>query len=258
MGRFKQLLIRKGRGRRDKGGTVKRNNSAALGQVPGSPSKDTHNNIFELFCRYWNPRRVGEVDCVLPTSRETPDGLEPEGWWCRLPLTSPPANQKNVHELITPPLSHYYETSHYPLQGGTRSSEGISLLWPPLPGKAIKLFFSTLPKTLSRRFNLVSGYRGRIRLQLVMSELEQDFCIHARDPGLQCEKHSSFPLAQILSQGPKVFQTQTFIFLWNLFSPTERSLPSSLHGFSPYFNLPNYFSVWYKLRLYITCLLTYT
>ena len=43
------------------------NNSAALGQSPGSPSRDTH-NILELFCRYWNPHQVGEVNCMLPTS----------------------------------------------------------------------------------------------------------------------------------------------------------------------------------------------
>ena len=32
-------------------------------------------------------------------------------------------------------------------QVGTRGSEGISPLWPPLPGKIIKRFFSTSPKT---------------------------------------------------------------------------------------------------------------
>ena len=36
LGRFKQLLIRR-EGMQDKGGAVKRNNSAALGQAPGSP-----------------------------------------------------------------------------------------------------------------------------------------------------------------------------------------------------------------------------
>ena len=46
----------------DKGEIVKRNNSAALGQGPGSPSEDTHNNIFELFCRYWNPLPEEEVN----------------------------------------------------------------------------------------------------------------------------------------------------------------------------------------------------
>ena len=34
-----------------------RNNSAALGQDPGSTSRDTHNNIFELFCRTKTPNK---------------------------------------------------------------------------------------------------------------------------------------------------------------------------------------------------------
>ena len=57
----------------------------------------------------------------------------------------------------------YYKTPHYPLQVRTHSFEGIIPLWSPLPGKAIKLFFSTSPKTLSLRFNTVSGYRGQIQ-----------------------------------------------------------------------------------------------
>ena len=36
----------------EKGGTVKRNNNAVLGQDLGSLSKDIHKNIIELFCRY--------------------------------------------------------------------------------------------------------------------------------------------------------------------------------------------------------------
>ena len=34
-----------------------RNNSAALGQGPGSASRDTHSNIFELFCRAKIPNK---------------------------------------------------------------------------------------------------------------------------------------------------------------------------------------------------------
>ena len=66
---FKQLLIREGREfkTREKQ-TFKRNNSAALGLGPGSPSRDTHNDIFELFCRYENPHQVEEVNCMHPTS----------------------------------------------------------------------------------------------------------------------------------------------------------------------------------------------
>ena len=93
-----------------------------------------------------------------------PQALKPEGWWCWFRLTSPPINQKNVHKLIMPCLNHYYESPHHTLQVGTCTFEGISLLWSPLPGRAIKLFFSTSPKTLSLRFNLVLGYRGWICL----------------------------------------------------------------------------------------------
>ena len=77
-GRFKQLLIREGRGcgTREKQ-TVKSLSrvchTAALGQGPDSPSRDIHNNTFELFYRYWSPHQVEEVTCMLPTSMETPD-----------------------------------------------------------------------------------------------------------------------------------------------------------------------------------------
>ena len=75
--------------------------------------------------------------------------VRPEGWWCWLLLTAPPIHQKNVHDMIMPSLNHYYKTSHYLLQVGRYSFEGIS---PPhilLPGKVIKLPFSTSPRTVS-------------------------------------------------------------------------------------------------------------
>ena len=68
-GRFKQLLIREGRGSRGKGGTVKRNNSAALGQGLGYPSRDIHDDILELFCRYWNPHKVGKLMVCCPQAQ---------------------------------------------------------------------------------------------------------------------------------------------------------------------------------------------
>ena len=63
------------------GRTVQRNSGAALGKGPSSPSRDTHNNICELFCIYWNPFPMG-----CPQVRR-PHQVEPEGWWCWLPLT---------------------------------------------------------------------------------------------------------------------------------------------------------------------------
>lgn len=53
---------------------------------------------FELFYRDWNHHQV-EVTCILPTSTQTSDQLEPNNWWCWLLLTSSPTSQKNVHEL---------------------------------------------------------------------------------------------------------------------------------------------------------------
>ena len=43
-------------------------------------------------------------------------------------FTSPPTNQKNIYDLITPSLTHYYKTSHYSLQQGTHSFGGTNLL----------------------------------------------------------------------------------------------------------------------------------
>ena len=83
----------------------------------------------------------------------TPDDLWIEGMWA---LHVPGSLS------ATPPLG--YKTPHRLPLVGTHSSEGISLLWPPLPSKAIKLFFFTSPKTLSLRFNLVSVFRGWIWL----------------------------------------------------------------------------------------------
>ena len=48
MGRFKLLLIREGRGCE----TREKQSRAALGQGSVPPSKDTHNSISELLCRY--------------------------------------------------------------------------------------------------------------------------------------------------------------------------------------------------------------
>ena len=67
--------------------------------------------------------------------------------------------------LTTDPLEECSRTDHtlfeqllqnvYLFQVGTHGFEAISPLWPPLPGKVIKLSFSILPKTLALRFNLV-------------------------------------------------------------------------------------------------------
>ena len=74
-----------------------------------------------------------------------PRPVGPKGWRCALLLTSSLTHQKGVHQLITPSLNNYYKTPHCLPQVGTLGFEGISPLCPPLPGKAIKLSFSTSP-----------------------------------------------------------------------------------------------------------------
>ena len=148
-GRFKQLIIREGRGYRERDEQSK-----------------------EAIAQPWawilaSPQGIHIISSSCFSDPETPTRWEKWTIWCpqhigprttgtrrlvRLtPTYLPPTNQKSVHELITSCLNHYQKTP-YCLKG-EHSFEGISLLWPPLPGKAIKLFFSMLPKTLTLRFN---------------------------------------------------------------------------------------------------------
>ena len=89
--------------------------------------------------------------------------------WNRLVMLTPtwPHHQPSEVPKLTMPssLNHYCETPHYPLHVGTHSFKGMSPLWAPLPGKAIKLSFYFTPN-LSSRFNSVLEYRGQIQLHL--------------------------------------------------------------------------------------------
>lgn len=58
--------------------------------------------------------------------------------------------------LTSPTLNYCFKTQHQIVL------RGMSLLHPPLCGKAIKLFFPTLPKSLSLSFNLALVHRGQI------------------------------------------------------------------------------------------------
>ena len=73
------------------------------------------------------------------------------------PFTSAPTNHKNVQKLNMPSLNHYYKTPHFRLRYTVLRALACSD-----PVCTIKLFFPTSPKTLSLRFNSVSGYRGQI------------------------------------------------------------------------------------------------
>ena len=134
----------------DRGETVKRNNSAALGQGPGSPPTDTHNNIFELFCRYWNPLQVGRVNNYWWYASHKHVDPRPVGTWRLMMLTSTYLTTNQPIRRMSTSWSHLITIKLLTTLSklGHMGFEGISPLWPPLPGKAIKLFFSTSPKTL--------------------------------------------------------------------------------------------------------------
>ena len=55
-----------------------------------------------------------------------------------------PTNPRTVHELITPLLLEHYKTPRYLLHE-SYDLQGISPLWPPVPGKGMKavLFYFT-------------------------------------------------------------------------------------------------------------------
>lgn len=135
---------------------------------------------FDLFYRYWNPHQVKEVTCKLPTSTLTSDGLELEGGWCRLPVTTPPTNEKNVHKLIMPPL---WSVAIRPLTTPFRRGHIILRALAhcaPLPDKAIKLFY-TLPTTV---FEIQFGI-GAQRLGLIIIGLFLSFPQNHSTPCLE-------------------------------------------------------------------------
>ena len=62
----------------------KKLSEAAVGQGPVSPSMDTHNNILELFCRFWNAQ-VWEKSWYAAHKDVDSRPVKPEGWWYWLP-----------------------------------------------------------------------------------------------------------------------------------------------------------------------------
>ena len=109
-------------------------------------------------------------------------------------------------------LNSYYKNSHGLSQMGTRGSESMSPLWPPLPGKAMKLSFSTSPKTVSKISRGTRIQRNRV-FSISLLYLLFDILL---DPGPAWVRvrqvnlvMSHLPLA---SCWPLPFNTQTLVF----------------------------------------------
>ena len=78
-----------------------------------------------------------------------------------------PDPSKKPLPWLTPP----WDSPQPPLQFGTHSFESISLLCPPLPGKVIKLFFSTSCNTLCLWESIWRCYTEAISASILMSLL---------------------------------------------------------------------------------------
>ena len=117
-----------------------------------STSRDTHNNIFELLQNY-SPQQMEDVSILHSRLKEQElfkRRLEVRSKMYRPPVYPNPYQQMH---LSTTAIKHLTRLAH------TRET---SLLCHLLPGKAIMLFFSTSPETLSLRCDSVLGYRGWI------------------------------------------------------------------------------------------------
>ena len=144
----KQLLIRERRGceTREKQ-TVK----SSLGARSCFPINNTHNNIFELFCRCWHALQVGEVKMVC-----CPQTCRPQtSWTWRLMMLTPTYLTTNPSEecktvtaliLIAYPWPQAPTIRPLPIpQGGGHSYWGASLLCFPFAwqsNKAILFYFT--------------------------------------------------------------------------------------------------------------------
>ena len=95
-----------------------RNSQETTAQPQGRvlvPHQGIHTTSLSWFADTETPTRREKLtvnNSMLPISTQIPDWLEPEDWWCLLPLTSPTTNQKIVHELVTPSLNYHHKTPH--------------------------------------------------------------------------------------------------------------------------------------------------
>ena len=159
MGRFKQLLIREGIGGETR---EKQTAKSSLGAGSCFPIKWYTQYLWAILqiLKLFQVGEVNNLQWYAAHKDVDPRPVGPEGWWCRLLLTSPPPHQKNILESQSLPLWTIAMKLLTLSQVGTYAFEGLSLLSPPLPGKAIMLSFSTSPpNTLSPRFYSASVYR---------------------------------------------------------------------------------------------------
>ena len=111
-GRFKQLLIREGRGCGDKAGQVKKQYRRLARQSPCSPSRHIHRKIFKLFCRTKTPTKGKMLTTwwSTPFQREGHNSITSRStrahhetsWWQMLSSNAGPARSLILISNSTP------------------------------------------------------------------------------------------------------------------------------------------------------------
>ena len=150
-----------------------RNNSAATGQGTGSASRNTHNNIFELFYRTSIPPKLK----ILTT------------WWSvhsrqghSLMASRPPEARSKEYRICTHPdplsatlsLNHCYKAPHqipsYPSWDTQFLRIQACCFSFCLESNKVILSMNTSPKTLSLRFNSALVHRGQVFSIIINSQ----------------------------------------------------------------------------------------
>lgn len=132
------------------------------GQGPGSPSRDIHNVIFELLHKTKIPTKWKTWWSTL-RSRE---GHSSPITWCHMIARLKECGSCMHPDPYQQPCPWTIRLLTGPLKEGTHSFAGISPLWPPLPGKAIKRSFSTSPKLCLRDLFQFQGSEARFSFTL--------------------------------------------------------------------------------------------
>ena len=170
-GKFKQSLIREVKGCRDKGEAVRKHQHS---QGPGPPGTKAPSKW--QMSAFFIPEKTtrGEMRGTKEAHQEikrSPETRLEESCTCRTVSATLPLNHCNKNSSPNPPRLRH------------TASKDKSPLCPLLPGKAIQLFFSILPKTLSEiQFStgkqrlsfqhhmcskLVEGTRGRRKFPIL-------------------------------------------------------------------------------------------
>ena len=151
------------------------------------------------------------MTCCRQTLDPRPFG--PEGCWCWLPITSPPAHQKNVHQLITPSLNPYYKMP----PGQYTKCWGHKPTVYPFVWSSNKLFFFILHSELCL-WDLILYWCAEARLSFKFSFLCFSFLLLPKLLILTFWRNGSkISKAGKCVPGSKAYgemPTSAFIFLW--------------------------------------------